>query len=144
MDGTLIDSDSLVLEIYKRLTAYEKPQTPLESMDIESVFALSYPEVLEKLYGRFDPKHLDFIHETHKNLKYKFLKKYDKVDELLVTLKQMGYLVGVFTSELSAIAKDELSILGLYEFIDHLVAYDDVKNPKPHPDGLYDMMNFFK
>lgn len=144
MDGTLIDSDSLVLEIYIRLTAYEKPQTPLESMDIESVFALSYPEVLLKLYGKVDPTHLDFIHETHKNLKHKLLRKYPRVDEVMIALKKRGYFIGVFTSELRSIAIDELTILGLYDLIDHLVAYDDVKNPKPNPDGLYDMMNFFK
>jgi HAD superfamily hydrolase (TIGR01509 family) len=144
MDGTLINSDQLVLTIYQQLTEKYKPQISFDSLHVNDVLALSYPEVLERLYGTFEQHYFDTILDLHKDLKHTYLKAYPGVFEMLKTLKEKGYLLGLFTSEMHEIAIDEMKILGLDQFFDHVIAFDDVKYPKPHPQGLLDMMNVFK
>jgi len=143
MDGTLIDSDELVMKIYERLTQYETPKVSFESLDLGDVFQSSYKEVLMKLYGEVKEEHLDFIYQTHRELKHRYLKLFDGVIHLLESLKKEGYRLGLLTSELRDIAVDELNILGIAHYFDHILAFDDLKKPKPYPDGLYEHMTHF-
>ena len=144
MDGTLIDSDELVLKIYETLIKTYPPKHLFESLDLGDVFASSYPEVLNMLYEEVKEEHLNLIHQTHQSLKHRYLKVFPGVKELLETLKQKGYNLGLLTSELRSIALDELNILGIDHYFDHIIAFDDVKMGKPDPEGLFHMMDYFK
>ena len=143
MDGTLINSDQLVIHIYEKLTKTYPPNIPFESLDLGDVFAASYPDVLQMLYGEFKQEHLDEIFRLHNEAKHRYLQSFEGVDELLKDLKHQGYRLGLVTSELRSIALDELHILHLDHYFDHIVAFDDVKNPKPDPEGLHDHLKFF-
>ena len=128
MDGTLVNSDQLVLHIYKKLTTEYQPLTPFESLDLGDVFASSYPDVLKKLYGHVNPDHLEEIYRIHLESKHHYLESFEGVEELLSTLKREGYRLGLVTSEMRDIAIDELKILNLDQYFDSIVAFDDVKN----------------
>lgn len=143
MDGTLINSDELVLNIYRKLTEQFKPHIPFESLDPHDVLALSYPEVLERLYGSFHSHHMDQILSWHSQHKHQYLKIYPGVYDMLESLKNQGYQLGLLTSEMHAIAIDEMKILKIDHFFDRVIAFDDVKRPKPHPDGLIELMKSF-
>lgn len=143
MDGTLINSDELVLNIYKKLTEQYKSQIPFESLDPNDVLALSYPEVLTRLYGSFQDQHMNAILSWHSQLKHQYLTIYPGVRDMLESLKNQGYKLGLLTSEMHAIAIDEMKILGIDHFFDRVIAFDDVKKPKPHPDGLIELMKVF-
>ncbi|HBY65747.1 MAG TPA: hypothetical protein DEG42_05150, partial [Acholeplasmataceae bacterium] len=43
MDGTLIDSDALVLSIYNKLINKYPPKTDFSNLDLGDVFPSSYP-----------------------------------------------------------------------------------------------------
>lgn len=144
MDGTLINSDELVFHIYEQLTKKYVPLIAFETLNPHDVLALSYPEVLERLYGTFQQHHFEAILWFHQELKHQYLTIYDGVIEMLTHLKNKGYRIGLFTSEMRRIALDELSILKIDHFFDHIIAFDDINNPKPHPEGLNDMMRIFK
>lgn len=143
MDGTLIDSDDLVIKIYQRLTQTYIPKVSFESLDLGDVFQSSYTEVLAKLYGEVNEEHLKFIHTTHQALKHHDLKLFDGVDDLLKSLKKQGNKLGLLTSELRSIALDELNILGIDHYFDHILAFDDLEKPKPYPNGLFAHMTYF-
>jgi HAD superfamily hydrolase (TIGR01509 family) len=144
MDGTLIDSDELVLKIYETLIKTYPPKHLFESLDLGDVFASSYPEVVRKLYDDVKVEHLNLIHHIHQTIKHRYLKVFPGVKVLLETLRQKGYKLGLLTSELRDIALDELKILGIDHFFDHIIAFDDVKKGKPDPEGLLDMMDYVK
>jgi HAD superfamily hydrolase (TIGR01509 family) len=144
MDGTLIDSDELVLKIYETLIKTYPPEHLFESLDLGDVFASSYPEVVRKLYDDVKVEHLNLIHHIHQTIKHRYLKVFPGVKVLLETLRQKGYKLGLLTSELRDIALDELKILGIDHFFDHIIAFDDVKKGKPDPEGLLDMMDYVK
>jgi len=143
MDGTLIESDELVLSIYKKLIDKYPPKTDFSSLDSGDVFASSYPEVLLRLYGEVKELHLQEIYRLHKELKHQYLRTFKGVVLMLEQLKKNGFHLGLLTSEMRSIAMDELGILKIDHYFDHILAFDDVKKPKPHPDGIFEHMMFF-
>lgn len=144
MDGTLIDSDELVIKIYEELIKKYPPDVLFDSLDKGEVFALSYPDVLKKLYDEVLEEHLSLIYRIHERLKHKYLKLFPGVLEALKTFKNQGYRIGLLTSELRGIAMDELKILKIDSFFDHIVSYDDVLQPKPNPEGIFQHMAYFQ
>lgn len=144
MDGTLIDSDELVLTIYHQLIEKYPPKKDFNSLDLGDIFASSYPDVLVKLYDEAKEEHLEEIYRLHKELKHQYLKKFNGVDFLLEEFKRKGYRLGLLTSEMRGIALDELSILRLDHYFDHVVSFDDISKPKPNPEGIFKHLDFFK
>ena len=144
MDGTLIDSDELVLSIYRQLIKKYPPKKDFNSLDLGDVLASSYPDVLFKLYEEVNKEHLEEIYRLHKELKHQYLKKFSGVDFLLEKLKRKGYRLGLLTSEMRGIALDELSILKIDHYFDYVVSFDDVSKPKPDPEGINRHLDFFK
>ncbi len=140
MDGTLIDSNELVLSIYRELLKKYPSKVSFDSLDIGDVFAKSYPEVLQILYGYVHVNHLDFIKKTHNALKSSMLKTFPNAKEMLNYLKSKGYILGLLTSEGKDIALDELKLFGLYDDFDSIYTYDDLSKPKPSGQGLIVMM----
>lgn len=143
MDGTLINSDQLVIKIYHELTKKYEPIISFDSLDLGDVFASSYPDVLKKLYGHVSQIHLDEIMHLHSMYKHMYLKSFPGVFDMLTSLKQKGYKLGLVTSELRSIAIDELQILNLFQIFDHIVTFDDVRKPKPHAEGIENHLTFF-
>lgn len=56
--------------------------------------------------------------------------------ETLARLKSAGWKVSVYTSDRRENARRAFAAAGLADFIDAVVGGDDVKKPKPHPEGL--------
>jgi pyrophosphatase PpaX len=61
---------------------------------------------------------------------------YDGMYELLQTCKEAGIRVGIMTGKSRVSANISLRELKIEQFIDVLVAGDDVVMPKPHPEGV--------
>ena len=81
---------------------------------------IAFAEYIE-LYGR---DHSQYVH------------LYDGMYELLEECKTEGARIGVVTGKSRVSAKISLRELGIGQFIDVLVAGDDVVQPKPHPEGV--------
>jgi len=135
MDGTLINSDEMVLTIYKQLTLKYPPYIPLNLIPKEELLAKSYIEILKKLY----PEPYDIYLNEIQNLflSYNHLVKLFKgTKSLLSFLRKKGYKMGLLTSEMSRIAHVELKQLEIDHYFDVIVTFDDVSNPKPDAEGL--------
>ena len=143
MDGTIIDSDELVLNIYKNLCNIYPPKVSFDDLNQNEVLASSYPEIIYKLYKDSNEKYLKHIEVLHDKLYQTYLKPIKNIPLFLKTLKEKGYKIGVFTAELRKIAIKELNSLGLLNYIDEIICFDDLKNPKPSPDGIFELMKRF-
>lgn len=136
MDGTILNSDILVLSIYELLIAKYPPNIEFKSIDKNIWLQKSYLEGLKLLYDEVSEEHLAFIKKVHQE-KYHFLiKLFPQVNEVFNSLKKMGIKIGLFTSELSSIAVEELTLVKVIEVFDYFIAFEDVDKPKPSGEGL--------
>ena len=74
LDGTLIDTDELVLKIYKQLVKIFPPNVKLETIDQEILLSKNYKEVLKEMYSNPDDDMISEIYKIHQDLVVKNLK----------------------------------------------------------------------
>lgn len=140
MDGTLIESNDLVLEIYQKLVQLHLPKVPLNTLSEADILAKGYPEVLEILYGKKRPDLLEVIYQIHHELAVGHLKLYPNTLSTLESLKSRGIKLYVITSELRKIAISELTGLCIFHFFEDIIAFEDVSRPKPDPEGILNLL----
>jgi len=137
MDGTLIDS-SKILSNSVNYVRNSLGLPPLESDFI--IQSLNNPklnlakvlyeqdEITPELYAKFR-----FYYDKNHQ---KELVLFDGIKELLEELKQNNIKLAVATNAYKATTLATLEHINIKDFFDEVVSFEDVKNPKPHPDML--------
>lgn len=70
-------------------------------------------------------------------------KRQEKI-ELLQFLKNNNYIIACYTNSIRNTAELMLEKTGILHLFDLLITNQDVKNPKPDPEGYNKIINFFK
>ena len=138
LDGTLIDSNQLIIDSFKAV--FDKQYPNLEISETEYVSFIG-PTLWES-FGKYekDPVKIDALVALYKlynkNKHDDAIKPFPHAIDLLRTLKQRGYKVGVASSKMHEVVNQGLSISGLIDFVDVVVGMDDVSEHKPNPEAL--------
>jgi len=141
LDGTLIDSTEAILESFSK--AYEqcggtKPKDesikeliglPLDIMFVQ----LGVVKNDEMRYVTAYKKHYRTIH-TQKTL---LLPKAKKAIELAHSFATLG----VVTTKTGKYSRELLEHFELMKYFEVLIGYEDVENPKPHPEPIFKALN---
>lgn len=142
LDGTLIDTDYLIVHTFQTLYNLYRDgkQTP-----IEDIYYFSGPPIKESLMKEFPNQDIDFMLKEFQRISLSFYetdcKLYPSVLELLKELKTNGLKLGVVTNKIRKTTHYCLSLLGIEHFFDAIVACDDVKEGKPSPEGIIKAIN---
>lgn len=141
MDGTLIDSNHLVLDIYQTLCELYPPRIALKQISKTELYQKSYPEILNILYQDNHHFYMDKIYEIHEKLQNKSLNLYPGAIDMLTFLKSKNMSIFLLTSEVRNIALHEIKTLNIDHFFDEVITYDDVSIGKPHPEGILKILD---
>lgn len=137
LDGTLIDSVSLIVDSYHHTFAAHG----LPPQD-DGVFVRSMGTPLRVLLRRFadTPEAVDALIATYRayNLAHHDarVRPYPGVVATVRALREAGVRLGVVTSKNRHGTLRGLSVAGLEEGFEVLVCADDVTNPKPHREPV--------
>jgi len=63
--------------------------------------------------------------------------------EMISALKARGYNVACYTNSIRETAELMLDKAGVFDLLDLVVTNEDVKNPKPHPEGYNFVIKYF-
>ncbi len=135
LDGTLADTHQLIFDSFNFVLRKYRSivMTPHE---ILSYFGPPEEICIVNMIGpdNFDSVWKDFIeyYSSHLNETTVF----GGVKELLSELKSAGKVIGVFTAKGSRTAELTLDYHGLKQYFDIVVTGSNVKNHKPHPEGI--------
>jgi len=135
-DGTIANTLPL---IYRTFNAVLEPRIgrTLPDAEIRSQFGPPDQTILGRYVGEVEQaaayaEYVERYERDHAEHVYVF----DGIHELLVQAKADGIRVGVMTGKSRVTARISFHALGIDDLIDVLVAGDDVKNPKPHAEGV--------
>lgn len=78
----------------------------------------------------------DVYRETHNHNHDRMIKIYPGVKQAFETWKNQGMKIGVVTSKKSPMVTHGLELLGLLDYVDAIVAADNVINGKPDPEPM--------
>lgn len=136
LDGTLVDTDLLIIEAYVYMFKKYRPDYPLSLRELVTFLGPTLANTFPKYFKEdVDMLIKDYVNFTHLNqLKYATL--YPNVIKTLTSLKEQGYILGVVTSKFYNSAKITLDSFNLTPFFEVIVSLNDVKNPKPDPEGI--------
>ncbi|MDY0346201.1 MAG: HAD-IA family hydrolase [Acholeplasma sp.] len=145
LDGTLIDSNHLILTTFKHV--FETALKDVKMCDEDYL-----PFIGPTLYQSFsnftsDPAEIELLIQTYrkKNLELhdQYVKPFDGAQALLKALKDKGYRLGVVSSKMHFLVERGLNVCGLDGYMDYIVGSDDVVNHKPHPEPILKALSFF-
>lgn len=137
LDGTLIDTNDLIISSYEHVLTYYAPDQYSRD-DIISWIGVpladnfssisSNPSQVEQMIDTYQSHNLA-NHET-------LVREYDGVYDTIKTLYERGFSLGIVTTKRKEAAVKGAGMLGLLPFFSTFVTVDDVENPKPHPEPL--------
>ena len=149
LDGTLIQSTEVILETYQLMidTYFEGKRLTDEE------FTNFLGSTLIDSFSKFtnDEKLIQEVIDAYRNETKRRLatelKTYPNAKEVVLWLKKKKVKVGIVTSKSRAVAEENLRTVGLDDLFDLMIAFEDVTQHKPNPEGLLkamDMLGFSK
>lgn len=146
LDGTLIDSNHLILTTFKHVFETELKDVKMQDEDYLPFIG---PTLYQSFSNFTDDKasieHLIQIYRK-KNLELHddYVRAFDGAYQLLSNLKAKGYQLGVVSSKMHFLVERGLKVSGLEGFMDYIVGSDDVINHKPHPEPILKALDHFQ
>lgn len=137
LDGTLLKSTEIIMDTFvitfkkyfKDITLDERTLTSFLGHTLFETFGLYIKEdqSMDEL--------VSFYRQTSEEL-MKDVQAYPNAKALMEILKAKGIQIGVVTSKMNHVAREHLTLIGLNEYVTHLVGYEDVKNHKPDKEPI--------
>ncbi len=144
LDGTLLDSDQMIIETFKELYPIYRPNY---NPSIEHILSFSGPQITETLKKEFpdlDQEMMlnEFRERSTRNYD-KYSKLYPGVEEMLKTLCKKNVKFGVVTNKHRYATNYTYNLFNINDLIPFTICADEVKNLKPAGDGILQCMKHF-
>lgn len=134
LDGTLVDSQALVFETFKRVfEAHGKILKPEDyyafwGPTLEESFSSHFPkEQVADLVKEYQQLNWD-LHET-------YLKPFDHATEVIESLSK-EYCLGIVSNKRVKVVQKGLELTGLAPYFQVVLGFEDLPKPKPSASGL--------
>ena len=135
-DGTLADTNPLIIRTFKETFARMLPDRTLTEAEILDCIGPTLEQTGEKYFPGNATAFVEAYREL--NLKYhdEMIEIYPGIKEMLEKLAQKGLRLAIVSSKKRDFVIRGLKQTDLFAFFDYIVAGDDVVNPKPHSEPL--------
>ena len=145
LDGTLLDSDQMLVETFRYLYSIYKPKDFV--VDEKKIITFSGPPIRLTLKQEFPEMDLEEMVKIWRVESIKNYPIYTKLFpgslEILKALKDKNIDVAIVTNKHRVAADEAFKLFGIYDLGIWSVSGDDVKNQKPDPEGIYIAMKHF-
>jgi putative hydrolase of the HAD superfamily len=150
--GILFDVDNTLIDFYRfkeescnaaidaMINAGLRLNKTRAKKDIYAIFqkkGLEYPKIFDdflmKTEGRVDYRKLARAIIAYRNRRQRFIKPYTGVETTLAKLKKKGLKIGILSDAPRLKAWMRLCTMGIEDYFDFVVTFDDTGQRKPHP-----------
>lgn len=138
VDGTIIDTEEAILKSLQKVLENEGRYYPLAELR----FCLGIPgkETLKRLEVENDEEVLSKWSQTVLEFSDE-VKVFKGIRELLQTLSDSTYKLGIVTSKTGKEVQDEFDPFGLSGYFECIISASDTQKHKPHPEPLLACLN---
>ena len=145
MDGTIVDSDQVIIDTRTELIKLYKPKD--YKIDIDKIRTYSGPPVFESCkdcFPEYDPNFMLKEYRERTKKYYKNLKTFPGCVEVINKLYKDGYKLAIVTSKNTDRTEASLKDFDIKHLFELLVTADKVTHGKPHPEGMNKVLEYFK
>ncbi|MGE5399949.1 MAG: HAD family hydrolase [Ignavibacteriales bacterium] len=135
IDGTMTSTNELIFAAFNHVAEkyLNKSYTPEELI---SLFGPPEDEILKELTGdKYMEAHVDYF-DFYRKHHAALADAYPGIIDILEEVKSTGIPLAVFTGKGQKASTITLKKLGLYDYFDMIITGNDVKQYKPHPEGI--------
>lgn len=145
-DGTLVDTFTLIEKTVLLTFAKMLPDYPLTLEEAHSFFGPFLNDSFKKYAQTEEEVNLlvECYRQINEDLMEAYIYAYDGIKELLKSLKEKGYKIAVVSNKVSEAVIKGLKICNIEGYFDLIVGAEKLKEAKPNPDGIYQVLNHFK
>ncbi|MGA1931435.1 HAD family hydrolase [Arcobacter sp. YIC-464] len=141
MDGTLVDSSNAITNTIN----YVRQNLGLETLEKNFILEkVNDPDInsAEFFYGtkEFTDEQVVLFEEYYNEHCLLDLEVYDGITQLIEDLKD-DFTLAVATNASSDFARKMLDHVGIEKHFSSILGFNDVKNPKPHPEMVHKILN---
>ena len=145
LDGTLLDSDKMLIETFHYLYKKYKPIDYV--IDDNKIITFSGPQIRDTLKQEFPELDQEMMLkewrvESVKNYP-KFTKLFPGAIELLSTLVEKGIYTAIYTNKHRFVTDEAFKLFGISKLNIYSLAGDETNRLKPEPDGIFECMEHF-
>ena len=146
LDGTVIDSNQLILDNFKYVFEVALPHVKLKEEDYLMFIGPTLKQSISKYTTSEEELNriIEMYRKRNVELHDLYVKPYDGAKILFQRLKEKGIKIGIVSSKMHYLIKRGLAISELREYVDYIVGSDDVENHKPHPEPILKAIEFFQ
>ncbi len=141
LDGTLVDTDMLVLRGYLYLFDKYRPDYKLSFHELKSFLGPSLKEVFPKYFKEDFNLLLKEFHDFSENNIKRFAYLYEGVEKTLSLLNEKGYKLGIVTSRYKNSLDIVLKAFPLRKYFSCFITLSDVQKGKPDKESLEKALN---
>jgi pyrophosphatase PpaX len=135
-DGTLVDSERLILASFRHATSTVLGATPSDDV-LRAGIGLTLEQQAHELAGERAQELFDVYVEHNRAFHSELLRTFDGVPEMIIRLRRRGARLGVVTAKIRPTMELGFEHVPLErEWFEVLVAKEDTRLHKPHPEPL--------
>ena len=145
LDGTIADTELVMVQT---MLSFIDQYTPNRKTTLNELIKISGPPLVDTLKAYFpneDPVELAKAFAIKARTFYpKFAVAFSGVESLLKACQDHKIPVGIVTSKMRVNALFTLEVIGLKDRFPLVISLDEVKTPKPNPEGIHLALKQFK
>lgn len=135
LDGTLLNTREFVFQAFEHtFRAHRLPKKRREEINL--VMGRPLEECYQELAPSTDPQHLCEAHRLFQEGNLQLSSPFPNTRKTLISLQKGGFKVAAVTTRSRRSSKKILKIADLFNYINVIIAEEDVKNHKPSPEPL--------
>jgi pyrophosphatase PpaX len=144
LDGTLADTELVMMQTMLFFVEKYRPGLKVSFSDLSKTYGPPLVDTLKSYFPYQDPETLAKEFSTQARVFYpKYAKAFDGALEIVNRLVSEGYDVGLVTTKHRINALFTLEVCGFPTDL-FMISFNEVKNPKPDPEGLFLAMEHFQ
>ncbi len=145
LDGTIADTELVVI---MTMLSFVETYTPNQKVTLHQLLKISGPPIKDTLHQYFPNEDVEKLIPEFATKAREFYPKYavafPHINAVIQRLKERGIATGIVTSKLRLNALLTLDVIGMKDTFDWIITLDEVKHPKPNPDGLHRCLQHFQ
>lgn len=140
LDGTLINSNDVIIKCLKE-TAKRYIKKDLSTEELDLILGKPLKEQISLIHNENVEEMIECYRKLYRQHRDDLTKEFEGIKEMLHTLKEKGYTMGIVTSKGTSGIEHALTKFNMHKYFDVTVSADDVENHKPHPEPVLKALN---
>ncbi|MDD4069611.1 MAG: HAD-IA family hydrolase [Candidatus Izemoplasmatales bacterium] len=145
LDGTLVDSNELIIYSFKETFKKYQPEKNYSRVDLIEMIGPPLKETFKTITSNQNKidEIINFYRKIYQKNEFDFIKIYDNAIKVLDILKSRNFNLGIVTTKFKESALPSIEHYNINKYIKHYSFLGDVDEHKPSPKPVYHLLNQF-